>query len=44
MMEVSPRWFGQVQRRDSRYIAQALLKMDLPGMRNEVNHREDSWM
>lgn len=38
------RWFGQVQRRDGRYIGRGMLKLELPGIKIEECVRGDSWM
>lgn len=38
------RWFGHVQMRDSGYIGQMMLKMELPGGGKEEDHRESSWV
>ena len=32
------RWFGHVQRRDSRYIGREMLEIELPGRRREEIH------
>lgn len=39
--ETRLRYFRHVQRRDSKYIRQRMLNVELPG--REEDHRRDSW-
>lgn len=38
------KWFGHMQRRDSGYFGQKLLKIKLPKRREEEEHRDALWM